>query len=58
MYRVEWEIDIEADNPHEAAQKALMIQRRHGSSATVFTVFDESGHDQTVDLNAEHAGEA
>lgn len=35
-YRVVWEIDIDADSPEEAAQKALHIQRNPGSIATVF----------------------
>lgn len=38
-YRVCWTIDLEADSPHEAAEKALDIQRNHLSSATVFEVF-------------------
>jgi hypothetical protein len=37
-YRVTWEIDIEADTPQEAAEKALEIQRRPDSSAVVFEV--------------------
>lgn len=37
-YRVIWEIDIDANSPTEAATKALEIQRRNGSSATVFQV--------------------
>lgn len=40
MYRVSWEIDIDADSHHSAALKALEIQRRPGSTATAFTVKD------------------
>lgn len=37
-YLVSWEIDIDADNPTEAARKALAIQRDPESVATVFEV--------------------
>jgi len=37
-YRVSWEIDVEADSPREAAEKALEIQKRPDSTATVFRV--------------------
>lgn len=43
-YLVTWEIDIEADSPREAAEKALRIQRDPESIATVFAV-TESGHE-------------
>jgi len=38
MMRVHWEIDVDADTPIEAAQRALAIQRNPESIATVFTV--------------------
>lgn len=37
-YLVTWSIDIEAENPQDAARQALAIQRRVGSSAVVFDV--------------------
>jgi len=37
-YEVKWEIDIYADSPEEAAQKALEIQRDPNSIATHFEV--------------------
>lgn len=37
-YEVKWEIDIDADSPEEAAQKALEIQRDPNSIATHFEV--------------------
>ena len=39
-FRVCWEIDIEADNPEEAAARALIVQRDNdpANSATVFDV--------------------
>ena len=39
-YRVIWDIDIEADSPLEAAQRALAIQRDPNSTATHFKVRD------------------
>lgn len=49
-YYVEWNIDIDADNPREAAEKALAIQRNHESWATVFNVYDDRGELVQVDL--------
>lgn len=37
-YTVIWEIDIEAESPEQAAEKALEIQRDPSSTATVFDV--------------------
>lgn len=57
-YRVRWEIDIEADSPQEAAEKALLIQRRHNSIATVFDVTPHGGaaaDTVTIDLTPDHA---
>ena len=50
MYQVRWEIDVEADDPQEAARKALTIQRDPTSIATVFDVVDQEGHFDRVDL--------
>ena len=50
-YRVTWEIDIEADSAHEAAETALEIQRRPDSTATVFTVLDETDESVVIDLD-------
>ena len=52
-YQVTWEIDIEADSAHEAAEIAPEIQRRPDSIATVFTVRDEAGESIEVDLDAD-----
>jgi hypothetical protein len=50
-YRVEWTIDIEADTPREAAEKALAIQRDGFSRATVFDVHEKDADEGvTVDL--------
>lgn len=40
MYRVGWEIDIEADCPAQAASRARIIQRDNdpANTATVFSV--------------------
>lgn len=37
-YKVTWEIDVEADNPVEAAELALSVQRNPESIANVFIV--------------------
>ncbi len=50
MYHIIWEIDLEADSPKEAAEKALAIQRDRTSCATIFDVYDESCEKVTVDL--------
>lgn len=51
-YRVEWRIDIEANSPREAAERALEIQRDPESTATIFDVAD-----QTFDVYANIAVE-
>jgi len=38
MYKVTWEIEIDARTPRAAAKEALRIQRDPGSIATVFNV--------------------
>lgn len=54
-YVVGWTIDIEADSPREAAQKALEIQRRPGSIATVFDVAEaETLNGQPIGLTRNH----
>lgn len=39
LYRVTWEIDVEADTPREAAIKARDYQTKPGTTATVFDVY-------------------
>jgi len=39
LYRVCWEIDVEADSPEEAAHQARAAQTRRGTTATVFDVY-------------------
>ena len=50
MMRVRWEVDVDADGPREAAEKALRMQRNPQSTATVFDVMDERGRKTRVDL--------
>ena len=38
QYHVTWEIEVDADDTHDAAQKALEIQRDEDSTAVVFDV--------------------
>ena len=56
-YFVTWEIKVDADNPREAAEEALKIQRDPQSSATVFRVTDEAGTVFTIDLEDDEEGE-
>lgn len=49
-YYVEWSINITADSPTEAAERALQIQRDPTSTATVFDVFDADGEMYRTDL--------
>ena len=57
-YRVHWEIDLDADSPREAAEKALTIHRNPESIATVFDVTDETGHTERIDLDEAEDEEA
>jgi hypothetical protein len=63
-YRVTWKIDIEADSPEEAAEKALAVHRDPNSIATVFEVTFPCDSPtwpaprkivKTIDLNPEHS---
>jgi hypothetical protein len=51
-YLVNWSIDIEADSPEQAAQKALAIQRNN-DPANLATVFKVSpvGSDETIEID-------
>jgi len=51
LYRVVWEIDIDAESFEEAARKALDIQRDPESIATCFVITDEIGNRSDVDLS-------
>lgn len=51
MYRVTWEIDIDATSPYLAAMEALAIQRDPQSIATVFSVKEGSGVATSIDLD-------
>lgn len=54
-FRVMWEIDVEAEDAQEAAEKALEIQRNRESIATYFTVFEtndgKTNYDTGVDID-------
>lgn len=49
-YRVIWEIDIYAENPKQAVEKARQIQLDPVSCAVVFDVIDDTGETERVDL--------
>ena len=57
-HRVIWEIDIDAETPREAAEKALEIQRDVNSTATHFTVITMQSDDMNVDYIDFHEGES
>jgi hypothetical protein len=38
LYSVRWEIEVEAETPRDAAEKARHYQTKPGSTATVFEV--------------------
>ena len=52
FYRVRWEIDLDADCPRDAAERAKDMQQDIiGNTATIFEVEDmETGWTFTVDL--------
>lgn len=52
-FTVRWSIQIEADNPVEAAAQALLIQQDRQSTATHFMVEDPNGAVVSVDLSEE-----
>ena len=50
-YLVSWDIDVEADNPREAAKQAEELFKRSDSTATFFNVIDKStGEETLIDL--------
>ena len=49
-YHVLWEIDLDAENPREAAVLALSIMLDSESTATTFDVTDEDGETERVNL--------
>lgn len=50
-YLVSWAIDIDADSPEEAAERALEIQRDPAGLATVFKVYNpEQRYDTAVTM--------
>jgi hypothetical protein len=52
-YFVSWEIEVEAENPIEAAKLARAAQTQPNTRATVFDVFSEEAKDAIrVDLIA------
>jgi len=67
LYHVTWAIDIEADSPREAAEKARYYQTKPDTIATVFDVFapmhepPKAGGPRhrvaTVDLSQRSSGE-
>ena len=52
-YLVIWEMDIYADSPREAAEKAWGHMRAPDSIANVFNVIDKNGVGTIIDLSEE-----
>jgi hypothetical protein len=57
-YQVTWVVDVDADNPQDAAAKALEMQRDPSSTALVFEVgeilpYGVESPGEVVDLYAE-----
>lgn len=51
-YEVSWTIDLDGDNPVDAARRARAFQLDHNSTATVFHVTDRvTGETTKVDLS-------
>lgn len=48
MYKVIWEIDLEAENPQEAAKLARRLQIDPSNIADHFTVLDGEGNGTEV----------
>ena len=55
LYRVRWEIEVEAKTPFEAAEKARHYQAKPGTTATVFEIHPYAvrryGDPVTIDLS-------
>ena len=55
-YQVSWHIDILANSPREAAEKALVIQKQRYSYATIFNVNEEGCHEfVAIDLDEDES---
>ena len=61
LYRVRWEIEVEAETPREAAERARHHQTKPGTTATVFKVAEARryairryGDPVAIDLSPEH----
>ena len=58
LYRVFWEIDIDANSHKDAAELALIIQRDPESTATVFDVQAEDDNEAIkIDLEEDEGEE-
>lgn len=54
-YRVVWEIDVDAEDPKEAAEVARFFQTAPDTTATIFDVRGETGEITRVDLLEDEA---
>lgn len=55
MYHIQWEIDLDANSPREAAERAMRLLRLPFTTATVFDVIehDSDGESVRIDLEEE-----
>jgi hypothetical protein len=60
LFRVRWEIEIEAETPLDAAEKARFYQLKPGTTATVFEIAEvrpyavrRYGDPVTIDLSSD-----
>ena len=56
-YLVEWTIDMDAESPREAAQKAWEAMRTVDSTANHFSVLEYDGDGERVEIDLSAEGE-
>lgn len=54
-YTVTWVVELEADNPRDAARIARKWQLDPNSWATCFDITDNAGNETTIDLLEQEA---
>lgn len=52
LYKVTWEIELDADTPFKAAAEAAEIMRDPAGFAPFFSVRDEGGTESEIDMEA------
>lgn len=57
-YLVQWEIDIDADSPEDAARQAFAHMQRPGTTANVFDVIEHDAGGEKVRVDLQEIDEA